>query len=148
MGYFSRTIKRRFFYDADSDTLAFARELRKNMTAAEKELWMCLRNKGFCGYTFRRQHAIKFYIADFYCHQLKLVIEVDGSVHEDAEVKEHDQNRDAELRNLGLMVIRFTNREVTEDMEYVLQTISRVVEVIQGLNHPPPLDPLPHGGGG
>jgi cyclase len=69
-----------------------AKELRRNMTDAEKLLWNHLK-PGISGLKFRRQHPVRFYIADFYCHKIKLVIEVDGEIHNKKEIKEKDIQR-------------------------------------------------------
>jgi imidazole glycerol-phosphate synthase subunit HisF len=77
-----------------------AKQLRNNMTAPEMALWLHLRN-GVNGLKFRRQHPIGIYIADFYCHKVKLIIEVDGSIHNKQEVKENDEFRQNDLNNWG-----------------------------------------------
>jgi very-short-patch-repair endonuclease len=100
------------FFGASPEIHRRARELRKNLTPAERKLWDFLRSKNLGGYKFRRQHPISYYIADFYCHSLRLVIELDGGVHDTLEQKEHDVGRELELRNLGLHIIRFRNEEV------------------------------------
>ncbi len=74
-----------------------SRELRKNMTPAEKVLWEVLRNKGCHNLKFRRQQVIEGYIVDFFCASKKLVIEVDGSVHDNDEQKEYDKHRREEI---------------------------------------------------
>ncbi len=85
-----------------------AKELRKRMTDAETVLWMHIK-AGVNGCKFRRQHPIGLYIADFYCHKLKLVIEIDGAVHDHPEVIEADKIRQLDLENWGYTVIRFSN---------------------------------------
>ena len=70
-----------------------AMELRRTMTEAEIILWNELRNKKLNGYKFRRQHPIKNYVADFYCHEARLVVEVDGEIHKDESTKEYDEKR-------------------------------------------------------
>ena len=85
-----------------------AKQLRKNMTNAEIALWIHLKG-GINGLKFRRQHPIGFYIADFFCHKVKLIIEIDGSIHNNIEVKEVDEKRQAELESWGYIIIRFTN---------------------------------------
>ena len=100
-----------------------ATQLRKNMTAAEMSLWLHLR-KGLNGYKFRRQHPIGVYIADFYCHKAKLIIELDGSIHNQENVKINDAIRQADLEKWGYKVIRFTNHEVFEQLELVVKKIS------------------------
>jgi len=98
-----------------------ARELRKNMTPAERRLWQKLRANRLEGWHFRRQQIIDGYIVDFYCHKAGLVIEVDGPIH--LQQKDQDAERDAVLFARGLRVIRFTNREVMNNTNQVLQTI-------------------------
>lgn len=101
-----------------------ARELRNNATHAEEVLWGYLRTKPF-GFKFRRQHPYSIYILDFYCHRRKLVIEVDGSIHEQEEVKAIDQLRQRQLEADGLKVIRFTNEEIKLGMDSVIRTIEK-----------------------
>ena len=73
---------------------------------------------------FRRQHPISQFIVDFYCHKYRLVIELDGSIHDLEEQKERDEGREAMLKDLGLMVIWFSNTEVVNNLSHVLATIS------------------------
>jgi very-short-patch-repair endonuclease len=103
-----------------------ARELRQEMTPAEKALWALLRNRKLWGWKFRRQWAISIYIADFYCHEIRLVVELDGEVHDDSRQAAHDENRDLYLRFLGHEVLRFTNRQVFEEPDSVLNRIAEV----------------------
>jgi very-short-patch-repair endonuclease len=102
-----------------------ARELRENQTTAEALFWQILRNRKLLGFKFRRQHQFGDYIADFYCHEGRLVIECDGSVHDRIEQWHHDQNRDAYLIAQGLRVLRFTNDQILNDTEKVLEKISK-----------------------
>lgn len=106
---------------------ALAKELRKNMTPAEDALWDRLRNRRLKGYKFHRQYPIGRYIADFYCDEVKLVIEVDGSVHAEPERKEYDSIRQAEIESRKIRVIRFDNSEVLNNMEAVIQSICSVL---------------------
>ena len=103
-----------------------ARTLRKNMTKEEAFLWYkCLcRGK----YPVRRQYIIGNYIVDFYCHQAKLVIELDGSQHCDPKNIEYDANRTAYLESQGLKVIRFSNLDVTHRFRNVSEEIYRIME--------------------
>ncbi|HEY9879361.1 MAG TPA: DUF559 domain-containing protein [Leptolyngbyaceae cyanobacterium] len=101
--------------------LTQARELRKNQTPAEEVLWQCLRNRQLGGLKFRRQHNIGQYIADFYCHQARLVIEVDGEVHNTQ--RERDADRDQWMINNGFSVLRFRNDEVFNNLPIVLAKI-------------------------
>ena len=101
-----------------------ARELRSAQTAVEAKLWALLRNKQLRGYKFRRQHQFGNYIADFFCHEAQLVIECDGSVHDENEQWQHDQQRDAYMISNGVRVLRFTNAEILNDTDKVIETIS------------------------
>ena len=104
-----------------------AEELRNRMTAEEELLWNYLRNNAW-GYKFRRQHPLFMYVADFYCHQLKLIIEIDGSIHELEDVKRNDAIRENHLKSLGLKVIRFKNEEVLNNLEIVLIKIKELIQ--------------------
>ncbi|WP_420386687.1 vitamin B12 dependent-methionine synthase activation domain-containing protein [Roseivirga sp.] len=95
----------------------FAQELRKNETEAERILWANIRDGQLDGFKFRRQHIIGKYIADFVCLKLKLIIEIDGSIHQLPEVKDNDQFRTEWLESQGFKVIRLTNREVISQLE-------------------------------
>ena len=105
-------------------TQEYARELRNRTTEAEQKLWSLLRNRQLKGKKFRRQHAIANYVADFYCNESKLVIELDGNFHTMAETKEYDKSRTNLLNELGITVLRFWNEEVIKDPERVLVKIS------------------------
>ncbi|MEM9264632.1 MAG: DUF559 domain-containing protein [Cyanobacteria bacterium P01_F01_bin.13] len=103
-----------------------ARELRQRQTPAETIMWACLRGRRFYGYKFLRQHNIDRCIADFYCHQARLVIEVDGPIHDSQSEK--DAMRDAWMESVGLQVLRVKNRQVFEDLEGVLGLILERLE--------------------
>ncbi len=109
-----------------------AKQLRRNMTAAEMALWLHLR-AGLNGFKFRRQHPISIYIADFYCHKAKLVIEIDGSIHTDSAVKEADEMRQKELERWGYIVIRFSNQQVIEKPEVIIKIITEKISQINNL---------------
>ena len=100
---------------------ACAKELRREMTPAERKLWERLRAGRLEGVHFRRQQVIEPYIVDFYCHQATLVIEVDSSVHQDQQ--EYDRQREHDLQLLGLSIIRFSNTDVNQNLEGVLEEI-------------------------
>jgi cyclase len=119
--------KQEMFKGAGSIIFKRAERLRDRMTEAECLLWEELRNKKF-PVKFRRQHPLGKYIADFYCHKLKLVIELDGNIHLKPEVKSYDQMREIEIKSLGLTVIRFKNDEVIYNMEVVLSKIRKLVD--------------------
>jgi very-short-patch-repair endonuclease len=104
-----------------------ARTLRKKQTKAEEFLWNIIRNKQFMGLKFRRQHQIGKYIVDFYCDEKKLIIELDGEVHESEKQKKHDKTRDKYLTTLGNKVLRFANNRIFDDIETVLENIANLV---------------------
>ena len=102
----------------------YARQLRKNSTEAEIILWKKLRARRFNGYKFRRQAVIQNrFIPDFFCYSQKLIIEVDGGIHKDSDVRIKDLSREKELHKLGYRIIRFTNSEVIKDVKSVLRRI-------------------------
>jgi len=113
------------FYGAKPHIFKKAKFLRKNMTDSELKLWEVLKGKKILGLRFRSQHPIDIFIADFYCHPVKLVVEVDGGIHKSSDQKEYDIGRTAELNNWGIAVIRFTNEEVENDIKYVINEIER-----------------------
>ena len=102
-----------------------AKELRREMTPAEKLLWQEIRaNK--LGVRFRRQQVIQGFIVDFYCHRAGLVVEVDGDIHD--LQKEEDERREKVLSEMGLKVVRFRNDEVVRDLSTVVGKIKELVE--------------------
>ncbi len=100
------------------------------MTESERVLWGQLRDKKLMGLKFRRQHPISFYVADFYCHKAKLVIEIDGKHHHHKIQREDDINRDEDMINYGLKVIRITNEEVLNDVTKVMLRIKSALKSI------------------
>ncbi|SFG64124.1 Very-short-patch-repair endonuclease [Algoriphagus hitonicola] len=98
------------------------------MTMSEKILWEKLKGKSLNGSKFRGQHPIDKYIVDFYCHSAKLVIELDGSIHELEEQKEYDLGRTSELQELGLKILRFKNEEVLDTLNLVLKRITEALK--------------------
>ena len=86
-------IRKDMFYNAGPEIFRRAKELRDNMTSAEKHLWNYLNNKKLDSFRFKAQHPIGNFIADFYCHRKKLVIEIDGEIHQDEEQTERDEGR-------------------------------------------------------
>ncbi|MCM8569491.1 endonuclease domain-containing protein [Gramella jeungdoensis] len=101
----------------------YRKKLRKSPTPAEAFLWKCLQNRRLGGRKFRRQHSIENYIADFYCPEERLVVELDGQGHYNELAHESDSNRTQDLNNLGIRVVRFENKLVFENLEQVLQEI-------------------------
>ncbi|MGQ1892077.1 endonuclease domain-containing protein [Thermophagus sp. OGC60D27] len=116
--------KTQMFYNAKVAIFTKAKFLRKNMTPAEKTLWSRIKGNKILGLRFRRQHPIDIFIADFYCHKIKLVIELDGNIHDEPTQKEYDTNRTEELNRLGITVIRFTNKDVLENTDQVITQIT------------------------
>jgi len=101
-----KSIERPFYYGASVEILSRAMQLRKRLTGVEKVLWKKLEKNNFENLRFRRQHPIGKFIVDFYCHELLLVIELDGSIHNKPEIAERDEGRELELKKLGLTILR------------------------------------------
>ena len=106
-----------------------AKRLRNNMTGVEIMLWRHLR-EGIDGYKFRRQHPIGVYVADFYCHKAKLIIELDGSIHNLDEVQIRDRDKQNDLERLGYRVIRFTNKNVQQGIDRVINELRKTINII------------------
>jgi tryptophan synthase alpha chain len=121
------------FYGALPLIFERADVLRKNPTFEEGILWEILKAKKL-GVKFRRQHPIWNYIADFYCHELKFVIEVDGSIHDLKEVKENDIYRQEIIESFGIRVIRFTNRQIRQNIIEVEAQIKKYMEELKAEN--------------
>lgn len=119
--------KSSMFYGADTVIFENAKKLRNNMTFAEKKLWDEL-SKNRLGVRFKPQHPISSYIADFYCHKAKLVIEIDGDVHFNEISIAKDGLRSEDMEALGLRVIRFTNQEIHHNIGEVLSTIEKTLK--------------------
>lgn len=86
---------------------------RGRATPAERKAWRLLRNRGILGLKFRRQHVLRGFIVDFYCAELKLVLEIDGAVHKTEQRLAYDRERDAVLRGAGCSVVHFPNDHVS-----------------------------------
>jgi very-short-patch-repair endonuclease len=110
----------------DSNNKEAAKKLRRKPTPAERCLWKRLRLKHL-GLIFYRQKPVGKYIADFYCPEVKLVVEVDGDYHAGAETAANDKERDAIMRNNGITVLRFQNAEVLNETDKVINTIDHVL---------------------
>jgi len=108
-----------------------AKGLRISSTQAEKVLWQEIRNKKL-GVKFRRQHVIENFIVDFYCHECKLAIEVDGGYHLEQNQREYDENRSFNLSEYGITVLRFTNDEVLIDTNKVKLKILEKINELKG----------------
>jgi very-short-patch-repair endonuclease len=105
-----------------------ASQLRQNMTPGERILWRHLKGKQMCGYDFDRQRPIDQFIVDFYCKELMLAIEIDGSCHDGPEAKERDQERQMRLEALGVRFLLFKDEEVCGAVEGVLKVIEDWIE--------------------
>ncbi len=127
-----------FYKDADpmlySILKEFAKRHRSNPTNAESVLWQTLRGKQLEGYKFRRQHIIAQFITDFVCLSKKLVIEIDGLIHQLPDNKISDQERTEVLNSLGFEVIRFSNEEVIMNTPTTLITIVKKLETLPTFN--------------
>jgi len=115
------------YYGADSETLRAAHILRRSMTKAEAVLWKKLRDRNVISIKFRRQHPVYNFIVDFYYHEYKLVIEVDGEIHNDEIASRYDLGRTEVLNNFGLKVIRFTNNQILCSLDSVIEKIQREI---------------------
>jgi very-short-patch-repair endonuclease len=112
----------------DRRLITFARQMRHTPTDAEKRIWSYLRAHRLDGHHFRRQHPIGNYIADFYCQEALLVVELDGGQHADPEAVVYDQVRTQAMESRGLRVVRFSDYDALKDAEAVAATILREVE--------------------
>ena len=127
--------------------IVLAREFRKNPTQPEEFLWECLRDRRLNGFKFRRQHPIGRYIADFFCGDAGLVVELDGAPHTEADRVVYDRIRDEEMTLRGLSVLRIKNKKLIEDP---IGAIELIAESLANLLHevsPHPQPPLPEGEG-
>lgn len=113
-------------HKADGKKFEYARMLRQTQTIPEDLMWQALRNRKL-GVKFRRQHPISDYIVDFFCAEHNLIIEIDGPIHNVLDIKEKDKNREAILKSLGYMILRFTNEEVEGDIFNVLNKIRNYI---------------------
>ena len=127
MVYLGKSVYRDMYYGARPDLFKLAREMRKNPTKSEKVLWNILRKYRSKGFIFRQQHPIYIFIADFYCHKIKLVIEVDGEVHFNEESLEHDDGRTGVMEKFGIRIIRFTNEQVLNNQNNVISQINKII---------------------
>ena len=128
-----KELDKTMYFRATPEIINNTRMLRENMTVSEKLLWERLKAKQLCGLRFRRQHPIFIFIADFYCHEARLVVEIDGEIH-DQQV-EYDDGRSAEMEKFFIKIIRFTNYEVENKIEEVIEKITNTVN--QRLKSPP-----------
>jgi very-short-patch-repair endonuclease len=124
-----------------------AKELRKRQTKAETLFWQEVRNHNCLGYKFYRQRIILDYIVDFYCKELKLVIEIDGSIHSREQNQLYDKIRSTDLESIGLTVLRYTNDQILSSLPTVLEDLKQRITSIA--SSPPEAfarDPVRRGG--
>ena len=115
------------FYGASPEIFEYAWRLRQKLTPSEAILWDVLKGKQL-GVKFRRQHPLNNYIADFYCHEKRLIIEIDGGYHLESEQKAKDEVRSQDIESFGIKVIRFTNDEVNKNITKVIEKIKYVID--------------------
>ena len=120
-------MEKRMFLKASNLIFENAKTLRYSPTNAEMLLWGYLKRRPL-NYKFRRQHPISIYIADFYCHELKLIIEVDGAIRADAEVAIKDKERQTFLETKSISFLRFTNNDIEKHLETVIKKIENYIK--------------------
>jgi very-short-patch-repair endonuclease len=128
MVYLGKSVERDMYFGAKPELFRLALRMRFNPTEAEKVLWKQLKKFRKEGFIFRRQHPVDFFIADFYCHKIRLVIEVDGEIHQKEEAQKYDDNRSGELERFGIRVVRFSNEEVLNNQNLVLTKINKIIK--------------------
>ena len=108
--------------------IEIARRLRRESTASERSAWSILRRRAINGWHFRRQQVVEGFIVDFFCARLRLVIELDGAIHDEEDRRRLDVLRDEKLRSLGLTVVRIRNEEVSR---------TRLLGIVEATTPPP-----------
>jgi very-short-patch-repair endonuclease len=109
------------------------RQLRRDETASEKLLWAKVRNNGIADAKFRRQYSVGAYVLDFYCPEVRLAIEIDGSIHDSNQAQENDAVRQCEIESLGIRFLRFSDARVYGEIDSVTLEIQREVERLREL---------------
>src|SRR3989338_7288351 len=122
-------------YGNKASLIGKRRELRRGQTKAEWELWKMLRARQL-GVRFRRQYNIDYYIVDFYCHELKLIIELDGWVHGEDEQRKHDATRELYLKKQGYHIIRYRNEQIKYEFNAVMDDIVSRITLLQRTKDP------------
>jgi very-short-patch-repair endonuclease len=126
-------LEKSMYYNAKPSIIEAARLLREDMTRCEDLLWERIKGKQICGLRFRRQHPIDIFIADFYCHRIRLVVEIDGEIHNSQ--KDYDIGRSAVMEKYDIKVIRFTNEDVEFNIEKVIHNIEIIIK--ERISSPP-----------
>lgn len=133
------------FYKSSGKKIQFAKNLRKNLTPAENKLWQILRGGKNGGHKFRRQHVIGKFVAYFYCHKSKLVVEADGEIHNLVENKNYDAERNLLMLEKGIKVLRFSNDEILNSIDTVVAKIAETLNKPETINLIPKPSPSPPG---
>lgn len=131
--------ERKMFFGASAFIFRTAEQLRLKETESEKILWNRLKSNQLFGLKFRRQHPANKYILDFYCHYIRLAIEIDGPIHLSRGQKIYDKDRDLNLLELGITTIRFTEKEVCNDIDSTIQNLASEIELLLTKQNVPPL---------
>ena len=130
------------FFEAPADIFSKAKQLRSRMTPAEFKVWNFLKCNNVLGVRFRAQHPLGIYIVDFFSFKIKLVIEIDGEIHNSECHIEYDSERSQDLKNWGIDVIRFTNYQVMNKFDFVQNEIIKEVQKrISSVSNEPDQDP-------
>ena len=129
----SRVIERNMFYGARKNTFQKAHFLRSKITDAEMVLWSRLKNRNIFKVRFRRQHPVDIFVLDFYCHEIKLAIEVDGRIHLKREIQEYDEGRSHDIEKFGIKMLRFTNEQILNNLNEVQTTILNTINDLSPL---------------
>ena len=107
------------------------RKLRRDQTFCEKIVWIYLRDRKTLGYKFRRQYSVDHYVIDFYCPELKLAVELDGSIHDNPDQKEYDTYRQEYLERFGITFCRITNDELMSNSNMVFARIEKIIHKLK-----------------
>lgn len=120
-------MEKKIFYKTDSLIFKRSRELRNHITHTEMLMWGYLRTRP-AGFKFREQHCFHNYIVDFYFLQLKLLIKIDGSIHNRSDVKEYSNERENAIRSPGIEILRFTNKDVLYKPDSVVEKLNCFIQ--------------------
>jgi len=107
------------------------RKLRKDQTFCEKIMWTYLRDRKTLGYKFRRQYSVDHYVINFYCPELKLAIELDGSIHDEPDQIEYDKHRQDYLEKFGITFLRITNDELMSNSNIAFKKIEKEINIVE-----------------
>ncbi len=111
------------------------RALRNSMPPAEVILWERLQRRQVAGAKFRRQHSVEKFVLDFYCPEVRLAIELDGSSHDGEEAAQRDESRQEFIESYGIVFLRFSNQEIYQNIQGIVETIEIKVDALRQSNH-------------